>query len=148
MTLMTGLAIILRSATKITHKAQAVTALSTKWHVCATIDSFFTTSETETPVAQNTSTGGAASPGFFDARSGDSDEDEAGSEEDDVDNTKFLPAYAYSSIGFQKRQALGKCKSFHFKHVLLLFESYNSKAHILMNNPSFIHLSKLRTITF
>ncbi|KMT12808.1 hypothetical protein BVRB_4g089010 [Beta vulgaris subsp. vulgaris] len=106
MTLMTGLAIILRSATKITHKAQAVTALSTKWHVCATIDSFFTTSETETPVAQNTSTGGAASPGFFDARSGDSDEDEAGSEEDDVDNTKFLPAYAYSSIGFQKRQAL------------------------------------------
>ena len=106
MTLMTGLAIILRSATKITHKAQAITSLSAKWHVCATIDSFGATSENETPVLHNSNNAGGA--GFFDARSGESDDDEAGDEEDDVDNTKFLPAYAYSSICFQKRQALGK----------------------------------------
>ncbi|KAL2925787.1 Myotubularin-related protein 10 [Bienertia sinuspersici] len=73
MTLLAGLLIILRSATKITHKAQAITSLSAKWHVCATIDSFVT-SETELPGTSN------ASP-FSD------DDDDAGSEEDDVDNT-------------------------------------------------------------
>ncbi|KAL9236272.1 hypothetical protein vseg_010963 [Gypsophila vaccaria] len=97
-TLVSGLMIILRSATKITHKAQAITRLAAKWHVCATIESF-TTSETETPVGQNT-----FQP-FSDASHGESDED-AGDEEDDVDTTSFLPAYAYSSISFQKRQAL------------------------------------------
>ncbi|KAL2944736.1 Cytochrome P450 monooxygenase FUM15 [Bienertia sinuspersici] len=101
MTLMTGLAIILRSATKITHKAQAITSLSAKWHACATVESFVNTSENETPSTNHT-----GATGFFDARTGDSDEEEAGSEEDDVNNTKFLPAYAYSSICFQKRQAL------------------------------------------
>ncbi|CAO2835874.1 unnamed protein product [Amaranthus hypochondriacus] len=99
-TLLAGLMIILRSATKITHKAQAITALSAKWHVCATIDSFIT-SETELPGAQN-----IGSSGNFDARSTDSDADDAGDEEDDVDNTKFLPAYTNSSICFQKRHAL------------------------------------------
>ncbi|XP_074320227.1 uncharacterized protein LOC141657017 [Silene latifolia] len=99
MTLVTGLLIILRSATKITHKAQAITCLASKWHVCATIDSF-ATSETETPV------GHVGNTVFSNSCHGDSDGDDAGSEEDDVDNTKFLPAYAYSSISFQKRQAL------------------------------------------
>ncbi|XP_021759014.1 uncharacterized protein LOC110723912 isoform X1 [Chenopodium quinoa] len=98
-TLLAGLMIILRSATKITHKAQAITALSAKWHVCATIDSFVT-SETELPGANHTNAG------LFDPRSLDSDDDDAGSEEDDVDTTKFLPAYAYSTISFQKRHAL------------------------------------------
>lgn len=102
MTLLAGLMIILRSATKITHKAQAITALSAKWHICATIDSFVT-SETELP-GTNTSN----DAGRFDASSFNSDDDDAGSEEDDVDNTKFLPAYAYSSMSFQKRHALGK----------------------------------------
>ncbi|KAH9605424.1 hypothetical protein KSS87_001019 [Heliosperma pusillum] len=100
-TLVSGLMIILRSATKITHKAQAVTRLASKWHVCATIDSF-TISETETPVGHTTH------HPFSSVSPGHSDEDEAGSEEDDVDNTNFLPAYAYSSISFQKRQALVK----------------------------------------
>ncbi|KMT12803.1 hypothetical protein BVRB_4g088970 isoform A [Beta vulgaris subsp. vulgaris] len=99
-TLLAGLMIILRSATKITHKAQAITALSAKWHICATIDSFVT-SETELP-GTNTSN----DAGRFDASSFNSDDDDAGSEEDDVDNTKFLPAYAYSSMSFQKRHAL------------------------------------------
>ncbi|XP_021755678.1 uncharacterized protein LOC110720900 isoform X3 [Chenopodium quinoa] len=98
-TLLAGLMIILRSATKITHKAQAITALSAKWHVCATIDSFVT-SETELPGANHTNAG------LFDPRSLDSDDDDAGSEEDDVDTTKLLPAYAYSTISFQKRHAL------------------------------------------
>ncbi|KAK9673859.1 hypothetical protein RND81_12G194400 [Saponaria officinalis] len=98
-TLVAGLMIILRSATKITHKAQAITRLASKWHVCATIESF-STSETETPVAQNN-----FQP-FSNARNEQSDEDDAGDEEDDVDTTSFLPAYAHSSISFQKRQAL------------------------------------------
>ncbi|KMT12807.1 hypothetical protein BVRB_4g089000 [Beta vulgaris subsp. vulgaris] len=99
-TLLAGLTIILRSATKITHKAQAITALSAKWHVCATIDSFVT-SETELPGTNNISNAVCSN-----ASSVDSDDDDAGDEEDDVDNTKFLPAYAYSSMSFQKRHAL------------------------------------------
>ncbi|XP_021849038.2 uncharacterized protein [Spinacia oleracea] len=99
MTLLAGLMIILRSATKITHKAQAITALSAKWHVCATIDSFVT-SETELPGTHNISHAGGFDPNL------NSDSDDAGSEEDDVDSTKFLPAYAYSTISFQKRHAL------------------------------------------
>lgn len=98
-TLLAGLMIILRSATKITHKAQAITSLSAKWHACATIDSFVT-SETELPGAHSIS-----NAGHSDTRSTGSDDD-AGSEEDDVDNTNFLPAYAYSTLSFQKRHAL------------------------------------------
>ncbi|KAL0353678.1 UNVERIFIED_CONTAM: hypothetical protein Sangu_0949100 [Sesamum angustifolium] len=41
--LLSGLLSLLRSAARITHKAQAVTSLAAKWHVCATIDSFNTT---------------------------------------------------------------------------------------------------------
>lgn len=106
MTLVAGLMIILRSATKITHKAQAITCLATKWHACATMDSFVSVSENETPVA-HIANGGVSFPDSNHG-GGSSDEDDAGSEEDDVDNTKFIPAYAYSSISFQKRQALGK----------------------------------------
>ncbi|KAH0721885.1 hypothetical protein KY289_004929 [Solanum tuberosum] len=36
-----------------------------------------------------------------------SDADDVGDEEDELDNTKFVHAYAYSTISFQKRQALG-----------------------------------------
>ncbi|PIN10548.1 hypothetical protein CDL12_16860 [Handroanthus impetiginosus] len=98
--LLAGLLILLRSAARITHKAQAVTSLAAKWHVCATIDSFDTT-ETETPVAQvaQQQTFG----GIYDASS---DLDDVGDEEDELDNTKIVPSYAYSTISFQKRQAL------------------------------------------
>lgn len=95
-TLVTSLLIILRSATKITHKAQAVTSLATKWHVCATLDSFDSV-EGETPRAP-------PQPVDDSSSSNDSSDDE----EDELDNTKLIPAYAYSSISFQKRQALGK----------------------------------------
>ncbi|KAI3456885.1 hypothetical protein Pfo_013548 [Paulownia fortunei] len=98
--LLAGLLILLRSAARITHKAQAVTCLAAKWHVCATIDSFHTT-ETETPVAR------VAEEQIFTASSdGSSDFDDVGDEEDELDNTKFVPSYAYSTISFQKRQAL------------------------------------------
>uniref|UniRef100_A0A7C9AAA1 Uncharacterized protein n=1 Tax=Opuntia streptacantha TaxID=393608 RepID=A0A7C9AAA1_OPUST len=108
MTLVAGLMIILRSATKITHKAQAITCLATKWHACATVDSFINASDPETPIAQIAHE--ASFPDY--SHHGDSDGDDAGDEEDDVDSTKFLPAYAYSTISFQKRQALGKLKKY------------------------------------
>lgn len=38
-------------------------------------------------------------------------EDDGGDEEDELDNCKFDPSYAYSTISFQKRQALGKIYS-------------------------------------
>ncbi|KAL1566998.1 hypothetical protein AAHA92_02529 [Salvia divinorum] len=88
--LLAGLLILLRSATRITHKAQAVTCLAAKWHVCATVDSF----DTETPVSDDH---------FIDAAS---DADDSGDEEDELDNCKFDPSYVYSTISFQKRQAL------------------------------------------
>ncbi|KAI7746201.1 hypothetical protein M8C21_016279, partial [Ambrosia artemisiifolia] len=51
-TLLASLMILLRSATRITHKAQgvSVTCLAAKWHVCATIDVFESPeADTETP---------------------------------------------------------------------------------------------------
>lgn len=104
MTLLAAVLILLRSATKITHKAQAITCLAAKWHVCATLDSFDAV-ESETPVAL--AAGHQVSfPAVVEVQSGGEDEDEEDGEEDDVDSTKFIPAYAYSTISFQKRQAL------------------------------------------
>ncbi|KAL0560755.1 hypothetical protein IC582_001168 [Cucumis melo] len=100
MTLLTSLMILLRSATKITHKAQSVTALAAKWHVCATLDSFDVT-DGETPMA---STIHQAFPTHHGV--GEESEGDEGCDEDDLDNTKLIPAYAYSTISFQKRQAL------------------------------------------
>ncbi|XP_047342764.1 uncharacterized protein LOC124946241 [Impatiens glandulifera] len=95
--LLTGLTIILRSATKITHKAQAITCLAAKWHVCSTIDSYENV-ESETPVAIINH-----NPSFS---RGSSEDDGEEFDEDDLDNTKMIPAYARSTISFQKRQAL------------------------------------------
>ncbi|KAH9652039.1 hypothetical protein KPL70_026953 [Citrus sinensis] len=99
MTLVAGLLILLRSATKITHKAQAVTCLAAKWHVCATVDSF-DVNDGETPRIPD------AAGRAFPICHGESDCDDAGDEEDDLDNSNLIPAYAYSTISFQKRQAL------------------------------------------
>jgi hypothetical protein len=100
MSLLAGLLILLRSATRITHKAQSVTCLAAKWHVCATIDSF-EAGDGETPVACV-----AANQIFPVNCDGSSDADDVGDEEDELDNSKLVPAYAYSTISFQKRQAL------------------------------------------
>ncbi|GJU88365.1 alanine--tRNA ligase [Tanacetum coccineum] len=101
--LLAGLLILLRSATRITHKAQGVTSLVAKWHVCATIDVFETPeADIETPMV------GAGRDQVFPSEASSSDYDDVGDEEDEFDNTKLIPAYAYSTISFQKRQALGK----------------------------------------
>lgn len=102
LTLVTGLCILLRSATKITHKAQSVTCLASKWHVCATLDSF-DVNDGETPrtpaihVCQSFPNVGT---------DGESESEDVGEEEDDLDNNKLIPAYAYSTISYQKRHAL------------------------------------------
>ncbi|CAN0900989.1 hypothetical protein LINGRAHAP2_LOCUS21149 [Linum grandiflorum] len=93
MTLVAGVLILLRSATKITHKAQAVTSLAAKWNVCATLERF-DANDGETPTA-------SAGDGI-----GDSGTDDAGDEEDELDNSKIIHSYAYSTLSFQKRQAL------------------------------------------
>ena len=102
-TLLTGLCILLRSATKITHKAQSVTCLAAKWHVCATLDSF-DANDGETPRTPAIH-GCEAFPHV--GTDGESDGEDAGDEEDDLDNNKLIPAYAYNTISYQKRQALG-----------------------------------------
>lgn len=104
-TLVSGLFILLRSATKITHKAQSITGLAAKWHICATINSFDNI-DGETPTAAQ-----VASPQAIAAAWGSSD-DEVGDEEDDLDNTKMLPIYT-RTISFNKRQALGKWEIFY-----------------------------------
>lgn len=101
MTLVSGLFICLRSAAKITHKAQSVTSLAAKWHTCATIDSFDDMGTTEdTPV---TNTSDRANYNF--SAHFDSDMDEG--DEDELDNTKMVPIYR-DTISYQKRQALGE----------------------------------------
>ncbi|KAL6205442.1 hypothetical protein ACLB2K_022701 [Fragaria x ananassa] len=101
-TLVTGLLILLRSATKITHKAQAVACLATKWHVCATLETFDAT-EVDSPTAQV-----ANDPGIHIITHEESDGDEVSEEEDDLENTKMVPSYAYNTISCHKRQALRK----------------------------------------
>ncbi|KAI5674760.1 hypothetical protein M9H77_15124 [Catharanthus roseus] len=99
LSLLAGLLILLRSATRITHKALSVTCLASKWHVCATIDSFDAAeSETHTPVT--------GVQQVFPVTSDGSDADDVGDEEDELDNSKLVHSYAYSTISFQKRQAL------------------------------------------
>ena len=111
-TLLSALCILLRSATKITHKAQAITGLAAKWHVCATLDSFDgVLTDGETPMAPQSSHE-TVFPNV-----GTDGESDAGDEEDEIDTTKFIPSYAYSTISYQKRQALGNF----FSHTLLYF---------------------------
>ncbi|KAL2322712.1 hypothetical protein Fmac_027091 [Flemingia macrophylla] len=97
-TLLSALCILLRSATKITHKAQAITGLAAKWHLCATLDSFDT--EGETPMAPDQSSHETVFP------DAGTDGDSVTDEEDEIDDAKLIPSYAYSTISYQKRQAL------------------------------------------
>lgn len=119
-TLLSALCILLRSATKITHKAQAITGLAAKWHVCATLDFDGVLTEGGTPTAPQSSHE-TMFPNV--GTDGESETDEAGDEEDEIDTTKLIPSYAYSTISYQKRQALGNLIS----HTLLYFLNYMSK---------------------
>ncbi|XP_022954540.1 uncharacterized protein LOC111456780 [Cucurbita moschata] len=90
--LVTGLFICLRSAAKITHKAQSITCLAAKWHVSAAINTFDDL-DNETPTASVIAA--------FEFNSDDDEEDD----EDDEDDMKLMPVFAHT-ISFQKRQAL------------------------------------------
>ncbi|KAK1269198.1 hypothetical protein QJS04_geneDACA005190 [Acorus gramineus] len=91
--LVTGMLVCLRSAAKITHKAQAITSLAAKWHICATMDSFDT--DTEAPHA--------CTNRVFPLQI-DSDEEEV-PDDDDMGDTQVVVPHL-NTISFQKRQAL------------------------------------------
>ncbi|CAI9260412.1 unnamed protein product [Lactuca saligna] len=94
-TLLFGMYICQRSAAKITHKAQSLTSLVTKWHICATIDSFIDMGTTDETPRSN-----------INPQMADLDFDnEVGDGDDELDNTKFIPVYKHS-ISYQQRQAL------------------------------------------
>ncbi|KAL2524053.1 Protein of unknown function (DUF3537) [Abeliophyllum distichum] len=97
-TLVTGLFICLRSAAKITHKAQAITSLAAKWHAWATID-YFDYLDDETPTAQIASAQETYPVTAY------WDTDNEGDADDELDNTNVVPIYA-NTISYQKRQAL------------------------------------------
>ncbi|KAK3432148.1 hypothetical protein EUGRSUZ_E03959 [Eucalyptus grandis] len=97
--LLTGLFICLRSATKVSHKAQSITGLAAKWHICATINSF-DDNDGETPRIE------VASTHVFPADAEWESEEEEGDGDDDLNNAKIMPIYAHT-ISFHKRQALG-----------------------------------------
>ncbi|XP_009385545.2 uncharacterized protein LOC103972887 [Musa acuminata AAA Group] len=88
--LVTGLLICLRSAAKITHKAQAITSQAATWHACATVESF--DAEPETSFPPNCS-------------SGDESDDDDDKDGDVLDVRKMMPSNI-NTISFQKRQAL------------------------------------------
>lgn len=98
--LVTGLLICLRSAAKITHKAQALTSHAAKWHVCATIDSFNADPETPFEVTLNPNC-------LFPLNDDEDESDEEVSVEDELEDTKMVQPHAHT-ISFQKRQALGE----------------------------------------
>ncbi|XP_068668886.1 uncharacterized protein [Aristolochia californica] len=96
-TLVTGILMCLRSATKITHKAQAITSFAAKWHVCSTIDSFDSIEEdVETPVH----------PSHQHVFPVDVDSDHEPTDEDEDEGSMSAMRPLVSTISFQKRQAL------------------------------------------
>ncbi|XP_078443295.1 uncharacterized protein LOC144712834 isoform X2 [Wolffia australiana] len=103
MGLVTGILICLRSATKITHKAQAITSQAAKWHAFATMESFEAEAEAEV-------TPRVAPARVYPLDGGYDSECEELAEGDDLDDAK--PLHLNSTLSFQKRQALaiaGRC---------------------------------------
>ncbi|XP_020594655.1 uncharacterized protein LOC110034751 [Phalaenopsis equestris] len=100
-TLVIGLLICLRSAAKITHKAQALTSHAAKWHVCSTIDSF--ARDPETPCTIQIEEGDRN--GVDDGDGEDEFYEEEAKSEDELEDTKLVHPQA-NTISFQKRQAL------------------------------------------
>lgn len=94
--LVTGLLICLRSAAKITHKAQAITCHASMWHVCATIESFV--EDPEMPTSDQRYSGVYPKS--------ESDDEEA-YDEDELDDPRIMPTTQFNTISFQKRQSLG-----------------------------------------
>lgn len=98
--LLTGLFLCLRSATKITHRAQSLTGLASNWHVFATINSFDDDGDRETPTSQITSA--QVFPVYEGCMS-----DEEGDGDDELDNAPMSSPIVAQTVSFQKRQALG-----------------------------------------
>ncbi|XP_050233140.1 uncharacterized protein LOC126681637 [Mercurialis annua] len=94
--LVTGLLICLRSAAKVTHKAQSITSLAAKWHVGATINSY-DDMEGETPTNQSACSGQVDIDWVLDDEDDDRDED--------LDSSIKMVFFA-QTISVQKRQAL------------------------------------------
>jgi len=95
---MSGLIIILSSAAKITHQAQALTGHTTKWHACCTI----------APAPDEEGESGSNHNSMIEQEpSSDSDTEssEETGDEDLLENTKIHLPQAHV-ISFQKRQAL------------------------------------------
>lgn len=89
-----------------THKAQSVTSIATKWNVCASLDTFDDLDSGDTPKYPTSRQHFQILSRRRDVtRSSDDDED--GEVDSDLDNTTIHPIYA-RAISFQKRQALGK----------------------------------------
>nr|VDD30881.1 unnamed protein product [Brassica oleracea] len=102
--LVSGLFICLKSATQMTHKAQSVTSIATKWNVCASLDTFDDLDSGDTPKYPTSRQHFQILSRRRDVtRSSDDDED--GEVDSDLDNTTIHPIYA-RAISFQKRQAL------------------------------------------
>jgi hypothetical protein len=99
--LMSGLIIILSSAAKITHQAQALTGHTTKWHACSTIEPV-PDEESATPMS-NDHNGMIEQDHAYDSDT-ESSED-TGDDEDILENTKFMLPQA-RVLSFQRRQAL------------------------------------------
>ncbi|CAN6216227.1 unnamed protein product [Urochloa humidicola] len=97
--LMSGLIIILSSAAKITHQAQALTGHTTKWHACCTIE--------PVPDEEGGEPGSNQNSMIEQDPSSDSEAEssEDTGDEDLLENTKIHLPNAHV-ISFQKRQAL------------------------------------------
>ncbi|PKU63342.1 uncharacterized protein LOC110106869 [Dendrobium catenatum] len=93
--LVTGLLMCLRSAAKITHKAQAITSLAATWHVSATIDSYGEDSEVPSPETS-----------VFVNEAGEEESEHQDSDEDDELEDAKLVSSNIHTFSFQKRQSL------------------------------------------
>ncbi|KQK17580.1 uncharacterized protein LOC100842014 [Brachypodium distachyon] len=97
--LMSGLIIILSSAAKITHQAQALTGQTTKWHACCTIE----------PVPDEEVDPGSNQNSMLEEypeSDSDCESSEETGDEDLLENTRFMLPHTVHVISFQKRQAL------------------------------------------
>lgn len=99
MTLVAGLFICLRSAAKITHRAQAITCLAAKWHASSTINSFDDVDD-DIPRPR------IVAP-RMDYINGNWVSDNEEGDEDVIDNTNIMPIFTHT-MSYQKRQALGE----------------------------------------
>ncbi|KAG2330596.1 hypothetical protein Bca4012_019820 [Brassica carinata] len=103
--LVSGLFICLKSATQMTHKAQSVTSIATKWNVCASLDTFDDLDNGETPKYPTSRQHFQILSRRRDVSRSSDDDDDDGEGDSDLDNTTIHPIYA-RAISFQKRQAL------------------------------------------